>query len=131
MIDSNNVLLLRPTSPGSGFAPESARGGLIVAMVHAVGVGGEEAFTEFFARTLEPALTLAGSTVLATFVSEHAANTYPALPIREGENVFVWFARFVDSAALERYRQAVETSDSRQRPSEVLLLAPTPRSKLQ
>jgi hypothetical protein len=48
-----------------------------------------------------------GTTVLADFVTEHSENTFPALPVREGENVFVWFARFNDPAAYERHVAAL------------------------
>ena len=72
LVDSDNVLLLRAARPASGFAWDDARGGLIAAMVYAVGAEGSQAFTELFERTLQPALVNAGSTLLATFVTEHA-----------------------------------------------------------
>jgi quinol monooxygenase YgiN len=129
LIDNDNVLLLRAARPGSGFASDESRGGLIAAMIYPVGSGGSQAFTEFFERTLQPALVNAGSTLLATFVTEHAKNTFPNLPFREGEDVFVWFARFADRASYERYLAATESS--RPQPSEVLLLAPTAASHIQ
>ena len=52
---------------------------------------------------MKPAVTGSGAMVLAYFVTEHSENTFPALPVREGENVFVWFARFNDPAAYERH----------------------------
>jgi quinol monooxygenase YgiN len=128
LVDSDNVLLLRPARPGSGFAWDESRGGLIAAMVYPVGAAGAQSFTEHFERTLQPALLNAGSTLLATFVTEHAENTFPNLPFREGEDVFVWFARFADRASYERYRAV--TQSSQPRPSEVLLLAPTATSRV-
>jgi quinol monooxygenase YgiN len=130
MIDSDNVLLLRPARRDSGFALDEPGGGLVAAMVFPIGASGAEAFVEFFERTLEPALVDAGSTVLATFVTEHAANTFPALPIRTGENVFVCFARFVDRAAFDRYGAALAGLAHGHQPSESMLLAPTPRSRV-
>lgn len=44
-----------------------------------------------------------GATLLGHFVTEPAENTYPALPVREGKNVFVWFASFADEAASRSY----------------------------
>jgi hypothetical protein len=129
LVDSDNVLLLRPTRPGSGFAWDDARGGLIAAMIYPVGADGSQAFTELFERTLQPALVNAGSTLLATFVTEPAKNTFPNLPFREGEDVFVWFARFADRASYERYLAA--SRYSRPQPSEMLLLAPTAASRVQ
>jgi len=130
LIDSDNVLLLHSARPGSGFALDQSAGGLVAAMVYPVGEWGALAFIEFFERTLEPALVDAGSTVLATFVTEHAVNTFPTLPVREGEDAFVWFARFVDRVSFDRYRWAIDAAAHERRPSQVLTLAPTARSKV-
>jgi NIPSNAP len=129
LIDSDNVLLLHAARPGSGFVWDESRGGLIAAMIYPVGAGGSQAFTEFFERALQPALVNAGSTLLATFVTEHAKNTFPNLPFREGEDVFVWFARFADRASYERYGAATQATQPK--PSEVLMLVPTAASRVQ
>jgi hypothetical protein len=129
LVDSDNVLLLHAARPGSGFVWDESCGGLIAAMIYPVGAAGSQAFTEFFERTLQPALVNAGSTLLATFVTEHARNTFPNLPFREGEDVFVWFARFAGRASYDRYRAA--THSSQPQPSEVLLLDPTATSRVQ
>jgi hypothetical protein len=129
LIDNDNVLLLHPARPGSGFAWDESRGGLIVAMVYPVGAPGARGFTEYFERTLQPVLLNAGSTLLATFVTEHSENTFPNLPFREGEDVFVWFARFADRASFDRYRAAARSLQPQ--PSEVLLLSPTVTSRVQ
>jgi len=75
-------------------------------------------------------------------VSEHSENTFPALPVREGENVFVWFARFNDAAAYERHivtltqsprwRDEISKELARRlkREPEILKLSPTTRSLL-
>jgi hypothetical protein len=47
---------------------------------------------------------------LAYFVSDHSPNNVPALPVREGENLFVWFAGFDDRAAYDRYAAALGRS---------------------
>ena len=67
-------------------------------------------FVEFFKKTVKPDVIGSGATVLAYFVTEHSENTFPALPVREGENVFVWFARFNDPAAYERHIAALTQS---------------------
>ena len=36
-----------------------------------------------------------------------AENTYTDLPVREGENVFVWFASFADETAYRSYHAAL------------------------
>jgi len=152
MIDSDNVLLLHPVTPTSGFAfgnkerPRmgsiKARSELIVATIYYLGAQVDAAFAQFFEKTLKPALIGSGATVLAYFVTEHSENTFPALPVRQGENVFVWFARFNDPAAYERHIEAL-TQSSRwcdeiskelarrlKREPEILKLSPTPRSLL-
>jgi hypothetical protein len=89
---------------------------------------------------VKPTVTGSGATVVAYFVTEHSENTFPALPVREGENVFVWFARFDDAPAYERYLAALTQSrvgatkfrrNSRRRlkrEPEILKLLPTTRS---
>jgi hypothetical protein len=70
-------------------------------------------------------------------VAETSANNYPALPVREGEHVFVWFSLFPDESAFDEHvaafsRHGAEVSDALEhrlgRPPEVLRLSPTARS---
>ena len=152
MIDSDNVLLLHPASPTSGFSlgnkelpqpgSNEARKELIVATIYYFDAPVDARFVEFFENGLKPALADSGAFILAYFVTENSENTFPALPVREGENVFVWFARFNDPAAYElhvaalarspRWRNAIskELAEHLTRPPEVLKLSPTPRSLL-
>ena len=67
-------------------------------------------FVDYFERTLKPVVTDSGGSVLAYFVSENSANNFPALPVREGEHVFVWFMRFADQAAYERHVEVLSRS---------------------
>src|SRR5205823_6411868 len=113
MIDSDNVLLLHPAQPTSGFSFENkerspvgakeTRSELVVATIYYFDAPVDTGFVEFFEKTGKPAVIGSGATVLAYFVTEHSENTFPALPVREGENVFVWFARFNDAVAYERH----------------------------
>ena len=152
MINSDNVLLLHPASPGSGFScPDRKRSGvgatetrkeLIVATIYYFDAPVDPSFVEFFEKTVKPALTDSRASVLACFVTEHSENTFPALPVREGENVFVWFARFDGSAAYERHVAALaqlprwrddianELARRLKRAPEILKLSPTSRSLL-
>jgi NIPSNAP len=152
MIDSDNVLLLHPATPTSGFSladrkrpgvgATATRKDLIVATIYYFDVPVNARFVELFEKTLKPALTDSGVSVLACFVTEHSENTFPALPVREGENVFVWFARFDDSAAYERHVAELDKSSRwrdeiskelarrLKRPPEILKLSPTSRSLL-
>jgi quinol monooxygenase YgiN len=146
MIDSGNVLLLHPANPTSGFSLESktrplagsneARSVFIVATIYYFNAQVDAAFAQFFEKTVKPAVIGSGATVLAYFVTEHSENTFPALPVREGENVFVWFARFNDSAAYERHTAALtqyprwHDEISKKQEPEILKLSPTTRSLL-
>jgi hypothetical protein len=151
MIDSDNVLLLRPATPASGFQLEDAkraapgstaeREGLLVATIYHLGKTAGNDFANFFEREIKPHLTNSGSSVLASFVTEPHPNTFPRLPVRENANVFVWFSRFSDR---ERYKKCAAAADGAiqgsgvtsklagltQGTPEVLLLTPTPRSLL-
>lgn len=94
MIDSDNVLLLQPAWPGSAAALETAptdRGSLLVASIHSF--ADRVALEEFAARFRDDAH---GAHVLAALKTEPAVNTFPALPVREGEHVFVWLSRFTE-----------------------------------
>jgi hypothetical protein len=151
MINSDNVLLLRPAFRGSGFAlPERRHDphagerprGLVIATICHLAPRTEEAFADFFAGVLAPRLVAASAKLLASFVTERAPNTFPRLPVRESETVFAWFSGFGSVAAYEAHLAALARSqawtgealpemDRRVwRRNEVLRLAPTSRSRL-
>src|SRR6266536_1554347 len=152
MVDSDNVLLLRPATPTSGFSfgnkerprvgSNEARSDLIVATIYYFDAPVDADFVEFFEKTMKPEVSSSGATILAYFVTEHSENTFPALPVREGENVFVWFARLNDAAAYERHIAALtqyprwrdeiskELARRVKREPEILKLSPTTRSLL-
>jgi hypothetical protein len=77
-----------------------------------------------FEETIAPTITDSGGSILGYFVTEASKNTFPSLPVREGEQVFVWFAGFADRDGLDR---ASERPADR---AQVLRLAPTSRSLL-
>ena len=95
MIDSGNVLLLRPAAPGQGLSPAAAQeggaGGIIGATIHYLGSVDAAQFVAFFQKAIAPILTAAGVQPLACLVTEESANNFPRLPIRE-QRAFVWFA---------------------------------------
>lgn len=84
MIDSDDVLLLR----GPGFAAPDTTGSVVVTICHPLDPA---AFADHFERELRPALAAAGTPARAVHRSEHAENTFPALPVRTGEDVLLWF----------------------------------------
>jgi hypothetical protein len=152
MIDSDNVLLLRPPLGTCGFSfkdanrpPSTSRkkqDGFIAVTIYYFDAPVDNRFIEYFDNTMKPLLMEAGAEMLAYFVTEDSPNTFPGLPVREGENVFVWFAGFQDQDAYARHLAKLRESkiwqgqiaaflkkQTQGRP-EVLRLTPTPRSWL-
>ena len=152
MVDSDNVLLLRPATSVSGFSLENMRrppvgadkvpSSLLAVTIYYFEAPVTADFVDFFEQTLKPVAKSLGGAVSAYFVTENSENTFPALPVREGENVFVWFSIFQDSVAYENYGAALSRSEQwrgevlkglahylRSAP-EVLKLSPTARSQL-
>lgn len=116
MVDFSDVLLLRPARPTSGFVLDTQRAapnapgigpGLVMATIYSLATPADADFLAFFEAAVVPVLREAGAEVAASFVTEPSANTFPALPVREGAQVFVWFARFADSTAYERHLAAL------------------------
>src|SRR5262249_44072620 len=74
-----------------------------------------------------------GGVLIATFVTEESENTFPILPVREGEFVFVAFAGHSvanekpSSTSLSNLAHAVDTAPDS---IELLRLSPTSRSLL-
>ena len=120
MIDSDNVLLLRPVRANTAFPFSSSNRaplgidrtgkGLFIATIYDFDAPVGEDFADFFDGALRPILVSAGASILAALVTESSTNTFPALPVREGENVFVWFSRFPEAEAYERYFSALNRS---------------------
>jgi NIPSNAP len=147
MIDSDNVLLLRPARPETGFLPRlqarpprDTRGhgpGLVIATVYSLDAPAENDVVEDFSGMLKPALVDAGATVLAFFVSDERPNNFPSLPVREDETVLVWLAGFAESKTAlewgaERTPFALPGTSvpGLKEPPQRLRLAPTARSSL-
>lgn len=127
MLETDDVLLLRPATPDSAFALDgSTRGadaggdgpGFVAVAILDLDGGDPRELVE---HTVVPWVAESGS-ILGYFVTEPSPNTFPALPVREGENVLVSVAGYADTPALERA--------SRRAPGKLLRLAPTSRSLL-
>jgi quinol monooxygenase YgiN len=152
MIDSDNVLLLRPVSARSGFptpgTPRPPAGhtesptSLVLATIYYRDRPFDDDFLNFFDHQARPALAEAGAEPLAWLQTEYAENTFPALPVRTGEHVFAWFARFSSVAQAGASDDRLTRSDLWQekvlptlsamaaRAPDRLRLAPTARSLL-
>lgn len=148
MIDSDNVLLLRPTWHGSTMAlpqhPRSAQDssgaapGVLAATVFPLRENPTPALLEFCRHRMAPLLQRSGARQVAWYCTETSANTFPRLPVREGEPVLLALALFGSAAAA----QAVTTSGAWERsvapdlapwlagPPDTLRLQPTARSAL-
>src|SRR4051794_124136 len=148
MIDSDNVLLLRPITglehdpsrralPGSTVNPP----GLLALTIWLLAPSTAAKVPGLFDSLLRPALADEGVGVLATYASEHAENTFPGLPVRENEDVFVWMSMFDDQADHAQHARRLERSsgcrDATHELSpylvgveECLRLSPTARSAL-
>jgi hypothetical protein len=152
MIDTDDVLLLRPVSPGSGFptphrvrppaataspAPQS----IVTAMLCYRDAPVDDAFVKFFTDRVQPVLLENGAQPLACLKTEPADNDYPALPVRSA-SVFVWFTSFANPTHYHVHAEQLDKSQVWQKtvlpdlltrlasPPQHLRLAPTARSLL-
>ncbi|MBC6460558.1 NIPSNAP family protein [Actinomadura sp. HBU206391] len=160
MVDSDDVLLLRPVGAAPGLPPGSARPSagageppasrVMVTIYHREPPIApadprqpvDDDFAVFFRDRVAPVMTETGARPLACFQTEPAENTYPALPVRTGENVFVWFAAFPDAADHAEHGRLLDRSRTWTEevlpelsarlicPPRHLTLTPTARSRL-
>ncbi|MBW8844945.1 MAG: NIPSNAP family protein [Burkholderiales bacterium] len=148
MVDSDNVLLLRPAWDGAALsAPTEARaergatalppGVLSASVFHLKEAAGPDLLALCRGAVTE-LLQAAGARVLGWYVTEATPNNFPRLPVREGETVLLGLAMFDNAEALA----AFSASGAWQRdiepllqswlakPTQRLRLSPTSRSSL-
>ncbi|MGH2873937.1 MAG: NIPSNAP family protein [Solirubrobacteraceae bacterium] len=145
LVDSDNVLLLRPAKAGGGFAlpvarpPLAARRGSDRGVIEAAILSLRDAPDDQLVARLrsEAADVSAGGTPIACFVTSETPNDFPVLPVREGEHVLVQFTGFpsrADYDPAERATAAVLLRRLAWAPlvatPQVLALEPTRRSLL-
>ncbi|MET3522835.1 NIPSNAP family protein [Mesorhizobium abyssinicae] len=157
MIDSDDVLLLKPAWPGAGFdlsrvqrpardgvenrSDKKRLPGIVEIQIHHLHPGAEADYAERFETDAAPLLAANGVRLLGAFISEHAENSFPRLPVRSGENVFLSVSGFDDEDARRRSQTALAALPAWQallgkqrtdqtRPTETLRLSPTSRSLL-
>jgi hypothetical protein len=125
MIDSDDVLLLRPCVPVPE-APPVWGTSRVIGTVCPLRAPADDALRRHLAAALLPALAASGATPLGVLETEPAENTFPRLPVREGEHVVCWFASMSDTrpmvdagALLDRWLRDLPRT---------LQLQPTPRS---
>lgn len=146
MIDSDNVLLLRPAAADARFdlagrarpSPDAAEtgGALVAATIYYLREPASPALLGIVRARIETQWREAGAKTLGIFTTEAAENTFPRLPVRSGETVLVTFAAFDDEAAHRRFViSAAREGDVALQPylaraPETLRLQPTRRSLL-
>jgi hypothetical protein len=150
--DNDDVLLLRPAWPGSGFGPPSGQrsppdapdkpAGLVVATIEYLWKQPTEGYAAYFRDTLAPAYRAAGLPVLAVYSPESEPNNFPRLYVRQNERLLVWFTRVASPAAYQAAQRELRATavwrrtlqpalaNYRERTPQVLMLSPTPRSLL-
>ncbi|WP_095202415.1 NIPSNAP family protein [Mesorhizobium carmichaelinearum] len=155
MIDSDDVLLLKPAWPGAGFdlsgtqrvavatgekpIPNKPLVGIVVIQIHHLRPGAETGFASRFAAEAAPMMKAPGVHLLAAFITEHAENSFPRLPVRASENVFLSVTRFDSAEAHARHEAALAAAPAWQaywqaaqpdltKPTETLRLSSTSRS---
>lgn len=124
MLETDDVLLLRPATPESGFSLDGSKRGTDegadgLGFVAATILDLDGADPSDAVQRFEQAAAPSPGSTLGYFVTEPSPNTFPALPVREGENVLVWFAGYSEEPTFE--------PSGRQ---QLLRLAPTSRSLL-
>jgi quinol monooxygenase YgiN len=147
MIDSDDVLLLRPAAEDSGFdlpadRPDTEASSLVTVTLYHLPPGAGDEFADLFLREVRPLLADLGAPPLACLRTEPAENNYPALPVRTRENVFAWVAAYADQDVHLEHIQRLGKSTCwthdlmpllakhLARGPEQLHLAPTARSRL-
>jgi len=124
MTEWHDVLLLKPASQGGGFRLDGVER-------QAAGGKGEDAQISVAIWPVAPermaefsdAFQWGFPAALAAYVTDGSENTFPRLPIREGESVFVGAVRGAMAQTMELDALATGTPTR-------LNLAPTPRSLL-
>ncbi len=150
MVDSDNVLMVRPAAKDSGLpimpdpgpdAMQSVENGLLIATIYHPEKAVTDDFVSLFEQQIRPLVTRAGARIIGSYVTERSENNFTALPIRNVET-FAWFACFPNEEAFNAYERSVAADPDwpavRRRfaelknysPPEVWRLKPTRRSRL-
>jgi hypothetical protein len=151
MIDSDDVLLLRPVDGDAGLMlpterpPVHARGagrGVVKATVWLLRDPIDDLFVRGFDREIAPVLVAAGAVPRTRLMTDYGKNGFPRHPVREGENAYVWITSFASREDGNRHEAELERSgawksraerwlaDRSKSPPQVLHLEPTARSLL-
>lgn len=140
MVDSDDVLLLRPAWPGAGVRSDprdrvpSTAGrlppGILRIVVFPLTAAAGDAVIDLARGPVSDRWRAQRADVRGWYVTKPSANNFPRLPVREGEHVLVGLAMRVDAIDHERLEIAPELSDLLAGAPRLLRLAPTARSAL-
>jgi hypothetical protein len=138
MVDSDNVLLLRPLDDEAHVRRDlNVAGRPLRVTIHALDRVPAEDFARFWTDSLRPRLVEGGFEPFRPLVSAAVANEFPRLPVR-ADPVFIWFMAFEDGrqereftnwwARQSGWRDAIapELLPALVRKPEVLRLGPVP-----
>lgn len=145
LVDSDNVLLLRPLRPGSGVAVLPAvdpvkekvgAQGIVIAQIFALQADGVEVFAAQAETTLAR-YRGAGVREAGLLVTLDAPNNFPQLPVRTDGPYLVWLGIAADEAMLAQFNRLAQDAQPafaatgllRDTP-ELVTMAPTRRSRL-
>lgn len=146
MVDSDNVLLLRPLNPERGIPVlpavdpvKEGKGaqGVVVAQIFAVKPKGVDAFARQ-AEEMFASYRAAGAREAGVLVTLDVPNNFPQLPVRTDGPYIVWLGIVKDSKTLEtqfaspaeRSMQPLLATGLLRSAPELLILDPTHRSRL-
>ena len=132
MIDSDDVLLLRPAWHGAGLAHDPARragraGGMVDLTVFSLNDAASPALLDVCRERMTSALQREGALAQGWYVTETSPNNFPRLPVREGEHVLVSVAVFRE---LTERNVTPALSQWLKKPPHSMKLAPTARSAI-
>jgi hypothetical protein len=146
MVDSNNVLLLRPLNPERGVTvlpsvdPVTERKGaqgVVVAQIFAVKANSVDAFAQE-AEAAFAGYRAAGAREAGVLVTLDVPNNFPQLPVRTDGPYLVWLGIVKDNQALETQFTPLAEQSSKSLSAtgmlrgapELVILDPTRRSRL-
>jgi hypothetical protein len=137
MIDSDDVLLLRPAWEGAGLAHDPARragraGGMVDVTVFSLNDAASPALLDFCRERMTSTLQKEGALAQGWYVTESSPNNFPRLPVREGEHVLVAVAVFKELLEEGSWQRDIMPALSQwlNKPLHSMKLAPTARSAI-